>query len=252
MIPYFWINAWGQEDLAFRLANKGYEVVLCNVTDFYFDLAYDKDPKEPGLYWGGFNNTKDAFVSAPFDLFKTTTTTPSGQLIDIDKTFNDRERLQEKNKKNIIGVQAQLWSETIKGDGMLEYYYLPKIIGFSETAWKEREWEFIDDRNSREKEILNSWNIFANSIARKDLPRLHSIFGGFNYRVPQPGAVIENNLLKANSEFPGLEIRYTLDGSDPTTKSTLYEKPVKVTENVKLRCFDSAGNSSRVSLVKYE
>ena len=252
VIPYFWINAWGQEDLAYRLANKGYEVVLCNVTDFYFDLAYDKDPKEPGLYWGGFNNTKDAFASAPFDLFKTTTTTPSGQLIDIDKTFKDRERLQEKNKKNIIGVQAQLWSETIKGDGMLEYYYLPKIIGFSETAWKEREWEFIDDRNSREKEILNSWNIFANSIARKDLPRLYSIFGGFNYRVPPPGAVIENNLLKANSEFPGLEIRYTLDGSDPTTKSTLYEKPVKVTENVKLRCFDSAGNSSRVSLVKYE
>ena len=73
-----------------------------------------------------------------------------------------------------------------------------------------------------------------------------------SYRVPPPGAIIENNLLKANSEFPGLEIRYTLDGSDPTTKSTLYEKPVKVTENVKLRCFDSAGNSSRVSLVKYE
>mgnify|MGYP003316578332 FL=1 len=81
---------------------------------------------------------------------------------------------------------------------------------------------------------------------------MYSIFGGFNYRVPPPGAVIENNLLKANSEFPGLEIRYTLDGSDPTTKSTLYEKPVKVTKNVKLRCFDSAGNSSRVSLVKYE
>ena len=127
VVPYFWINAWGQEDLAYRLANQGYEVVLCNVTDFYFDLAYDKDPKEPGLYWGGFNNTKDAFETAPLDLFKTTTTTPSGQPIDIDNTFKDRERLKEKNKKNIIGVQAQLWSETIKGDGMLEYFYLPKI-----------------------------------------------------------------------------------------------------------------------------
>jgi len=252
VVPYFWINAWGQEDLAYRLANQGYEVVLCNVTDFYFDLAYDKDPKEPGLYWGGFNNTKDAFETAPLDLFKTTTTTPSGQPIDIDNTFKDRERLKEKNKKNIIGVQAQLWSETIKGDGMLEYFYLPKIIGFSETAWKERKWETIDDRRVREKEILKSWNIFANTIARKDLPRLYSIFGGFNYRIPSPGGVIENGLLKANTEFPGLEIRYTLDGVDPTKNSALYEKPFKVTQNVKLRSFDSSGNSSLISLVKYK
>ncbi|MAR35639.1 MAG: beta-N-acetylhexosaminidase [Candidatus Marinimicrobia bacterium] len=252
VIPYFWINAWGQEDLAYRLANHGYEVVLCNVTDFYFDFAYDKDPKEPGLYWGGFNNTKDAFETAPLDLFKTTTTTTSGKPIDVDNTFKDRERLKEKNKKNIIGVQAQLWSETIKGDGMLEYFYLPKIIGFSETAWKERKWETIDDKKSREKEMLKSWNIFANTIARKDLPRLYSIFGGFNYRVPTPGAVIEDDLLKANTEFPGLEIRYTMDGADPTAKSTLYEKPVKVTKNVKLRSFDSAGNSSRISVVKYK
>ena len=252
VIPYFWINAWGQEDLAYRLANQGYEVVLCNVTDFYFDLAYDKDPKEPGLYWGGFNNTKDAFETAPLDLFKTTTTTPSGQPIDINNTFKNRERLKEKNIKNIIGVQAQLWSETIKGDEMLEYFYLPKIIGFSETAWKEREWESIDDKSLREKEMSKSWNIFANTISRRDLPRLFSIFGGFNYRIPSPGAIIENGLLKVNTEFPGLEIRYTMNGSDPTVKSTLYKNPVKMINNVKLRAFDSAGNSSLISSIRYK
>ena len=135
---------------------------------------------------------------------------------------------------------------------MLEYSYLPKIIGFSETAWKERKWEAVDDRQLREEDMLKSWNVFANTIARKDLPRLYSIFGGFNYRIPSPGAVIEDDLLKANTEFPGLEIRYTMDGADPTAKSTLYEKPVKVTKNVKLRSFDSAGNSSRISVVKYK
>ena len=109
-----------------------------HVANFYFDFAYNKDPQEPGLYWGGFNKTRDAYETAPLDLFKTTTTTPSGTPIDIEKTFKDRERLQPENKKNIIGVQAQLWSETIKGDQMLEYYYLPKIIGFAETAWSER------------------------------------------------------------------------------------------------------------------
>ena len=252
VVPYFWVNAWGQEDLAYRLANIGYEVVMCNVTDFYFDLAYDKDPEEPGLYWGGFNKTRDAYETAPLDLFKTTTTTPSGTPIDIEKTFKDRERLQPENKKNIIGVQGQLWSETIKGDQMLEYYYLPKIIGFAETAWSERDWETIANRDEREKETVKAWNVFTNILARKELPRLNSIFGGYHYRIPLPGAVVENGLLKANVEFPGLDLRFTTDGSEPTIESSLFAGPVKVSGTVKIRAFDAVGNSSRTSAIEAE
>ena len=252
VVPYFWVNAWGQEDLAYRLANIGYEVVMCNVTDFYFDLAYDKDPQEPGLYWGGFNKTRDAYETAPLDLFKTTTTTPSGTPIDIEKTFKDRERLLPENKKNIIGVQAQLWSETIKGDQMLEYYYLPKIIGFAETAWSERDWETIANRDEREKETVKAWNVFTNILARKELPRLNSIFGGYHYRIPLPGAVVENGLLKANVEFPGLDLRFTTDGSEPTIESSLFAGPVEVSGTVKIRAFDAVGNSSRTSAIEAE
>ena len=252
VVPYFWVNAWGQEDLAYRLANIGYEVVMCNVTNFYFDLAYDKDPQEPGLYWGGFNKTRDAYETAPLDLFKTTTTTPSGTPIDIEKTFKVKERLHPENKENIIGVQGQLWSETIKGEKMLEYYYLPKIIGFAETAWSERNWETIEDREEREKAILKAWNVFTNILARKELPRLNSIFGGYNYRIPLPGAVVENGLLKANVEFPGLDLRYTTDGSEPTIESSLFTVPIEVSGIVKIRAFDTAGNSSRTSTIEAE
>ena len=252
VVPYFWVNAWGQEDLAYRLANIGYEVVMCNVTDFYFDLAYDKDPQEPGLYWGGFNKTRDAYETAPLDLFKTTTTTPSGTPIDIEKTFKDRERLQPENKKNIIGVQGQLWSETIKGDQMLEYYYLPKIIGFAETAWSERDWETIANRDEREKETVKAWNVFTNILARKELPRLNSIFGGYHYRIPLPGAVVENGLLKANVEFPGLDLRYTTNGSEPTIESSLFTGPVEVSGTVKIRAFNAPGKGSRTSAIEAE
>ena len=102
---------------------------------------------------------------------------------------------------------------------MLEYYFLPKVIGFAETAWSEREWETIVDRDEREKETVKAWNVFTNILARKELPRLNSIFGGYHYRIPLPGAVVENGLLKANVEFPGLDLRYTIDGSEPTIES---------------------------------
>ncbi|RMD76023.1 MAG: beta-N-acetylhexosaminidase, partial [Bacteroidetes bacterium] len=58
MVLFIWNSLWGQQDLGYRLANAGYPVVLCNVTNLYFDLAYDKDPDEPGLYWGGYVNTQ--------------------------------------------------------------------------------------------------------------------------------------------------------------------------------------------------
>ncbi|WP_267873661.1 family 20 glycosylhydrolase [Massilia sp. Se16.2.3] len=67
---YVWNNAWGsgQEDCAFKLANAGYEVVLANAANLYFDLAYAKDPQEPGYYWAGFVDTRQAFLFSPLDL----------------------------------------------------------------------------------------------------------------------------------------------------------------------------------------
>ena len=71
--------------------------------------------------------------------------------------------------------------------------------------------------------------------------RLDQIENGIAYRIPPPGAVIENGLLKANIAYPGLDIRYTTDGSDPTMVSRLYEYPVSVNSSVKLRALGGGG-----------
>src|SRR5438874_513740 len=53
---YVWNNVpgWGAEDLAYRLANGGYDGLLSPVTNYYFDLACNPNPDEMGLDWGGF------------------------------------------------------------------------------------------------------------------------------------------------------------------------------------------------------
>ncbi len=251
VIPYTWNNLFFGQDIAYRLANRGYKVVMCPVSNFYFDLAYDKDPKEPGLYWAGFVRTRDAWTFAPFDIFKTTLQDAMGRPIDIEKETAGLERLKPEARKNILGIQAQLWGETLKGRDMMEYYLLPKLLGFAESAWsKERKWETIENRQNREKAMNAEWNVFAGTIARKDLPRLSYINGGYNHRVPLPGAIIENGVLKANIEFPGLELRYTTDGSEPTMNSTLYEEPVKISGTVMMRTFDASDKGSRAVVVK--
>ncbi|OIN60611.1 family 20 glycosylhydrolase [Arsenicibacter rosenii] len=247
VVPYIWNNLFDY-DLGYRLANGGYPVVLCNVSNFYFDLAYNNDPKEPGLYWAGFVDTRSNWTFAPYDMFKTTFKNSMGKK--LDKEFTGKVRLKPEARKNIIGVEAQLWSETIKGRDMIEYYSLPKLLGFAESAWAPaRPWETIDNPTARERSMAEGWNVFANTIARKDLPRLSRLNGGYTYRLPLPGAVIENGLLKANVEYPGLTIRYTTDGSEPTPQATAYTGPVKVSGTVKLKSFDLANRSSRTAEV---
>ena len=245
VFPYVWNNLGENTDLAYRMANAGYPIIMCNVSNFYFDLAYNKDPREPGLYWAGFVHTRDAWQVAPFDVFKTTTHTSMGRKIDTDIEYAELERLKPGAEQNIVGVEAHLWSETIKGEQMLQHYLLPKLIGFAESAWtKQRNWETVENPENRESLMEKEWNVFANTLARKELPRLKKLFNGFNYRVPTPGAKIEEGLLYANSTFPGLSIRYTTDGTEPGLNSLLYTEPVRVSGKVILKAFDSSGKES--------
>ncbi len=247
VVPYVWNNVF-DVDLGNRLANAGYPVVLCNVTNFYFDMSYNNDPQEPGLYWGGFVDTRDNWAFAPFHMFRTTEETAMGK--PMKEEFVGKEVLKPEARKNVIGIEAQLWCETIKGRDMLEYMVLPKLMGFSESAWApERKWENVADAVSRNKMIQEGWNVFANTIAQRNIPKLRYINGGYNYRLPMPGAIIENGVLKANTEMPGLAIRYTTDGTEPTVNSGLYTQPVKVTSAVKLKAFDLAGSGSRTCTV---
>jgi hexosaminidase len=230
IIPHVWNNIfeYGNMDLAYRIANAGYQLVLCPASNFYLDDAYDKDPKESGAYWSMFANTRNTWTFAPYNMYKTTTHTTYGREIN-ENEYEGLEQLNAEAKKNILGLQAQLWSEEIKGQNMLEYRMFPKMFGFIECTWaKERVWETIENKTERQKVMNSEWNVFANTLAQKELPRLSYLNDGFNYRIPLPGAVIKDGKLLANIEFPGLELRYTTDGAEPDIKSQLYKMPIIV------------------------
>ena len=115
IIPHVWNNIfeYGNMDLAYRIANAGYDLILCPASNFYLDDAYDKDPKESGAYWSMFANTRNTWTFAPYDLYKTTTHTTYGREIEAHE-YEGLEQLKPEAKKNILGLQAQLWSEEIK------------------------------------------------------------------------------------------------------------------------------------------
>jgi len=250
-IPYVWNSLWGAEDLGNRLANAGYPVVLCNVTNFYFDLAYNKDPREPGLYWGGFVDTRDAFEFLPYDLLKSIKTTPNGDPY-TDADIAGKARLTAAGRGNILGLQGQLWSETLKGQDMLEYYYLPKMLGLAERAWYgQPDWGDIANRSERNDAVNAAWNAFANALGKREFARLDRLNGGYGYRLAPPGAKVVDGRLVVNTAYPGMVVRYTTDGSDPTADSPIYAEPLRVDfEIIKISTFDSRGRASLPTVIR--
>ena len=250
--PWVWNNVWGwgAEDLGYRLANAGYPVVLANATNLYFDLAYDNHPEETGYAWAGFVDTRKAWELVPLDLYKSARTDLMGKPIDPATGFAGRARLTAEGRERVRGIQGQLWAENSVSAAVLEYQAFPKLLGLAERAWAAQPaWARVEDTAERRRQEDIAWNEFANRLGQRELPRLDRLDGGVLYRLPPPGAVVRDGLLAANSAFPGLEIRYTTDGSEPVASSALYTGPVAATGTVKLCTFDTRGRSSRSAVV---
>lgn len=255
--PYVWNNVWGggREDNAYKLANAGYEVVMAHASELYLDMSYSKHPQEPGLYWAGFTGTEEPFLFAPFHLLDNAPDTDVMGHPLPEEAFADATRLTAAGREHILGLQGQLWSETLLGAERLEYAAFPHLLPLAERAWAPQpDWAAIEDDEQRGRRQQEAWNAFANRLGRHTLPQLDYMHGGVAYRLPPPGAVLEDGLLKANVAYPGLTIRYTIDGSVPGSSSARYTEPVRLREGqdrVKLRSFDTRGRGSRVVTVEH-
>ena len=250
---YVWNNVlgWGAEDLAYRMANAGYQVVLGPVSNLYFDMAYQNEFNEPGYYWGAYTDVDKAFNFVPFDYFKTATEDRYGNPID-PAIFIGKSRLTDYGKSNILGIQGLIWSETLtNGPASIEYMVFPKLLGLAERAWAPApDYETTKDDALFRQQYAQAWSHFVNQLGKRELPRLDAYAGGFQYRIPAPGAVLRQGTLHANLQLPGLTLRYTTDGSEPGLNSAVYTGPVQVRGTVRVRAFDTRGRGGRVVVVE--
>jgi hexosaminidase len=240
----------GQEDLAYKLANGGYKTVLTCVTNLYFDMANYKSYDEPGYYWGAFLGIDKFFSFIPYDYFKNADVDKNGRPINRN-IFVGKQRLTDYGKTNIIGLQGALWAETVKTPERMDYMIFPKLIGLAERAWaKDPAWATERD-TTKARELYNAdWSKFLNILGKRELPRLAYYNGGYNFRIPKPGVILEDGKYKSNIQFPGMTIRYTTNGKEPNENSPVYEKPIPANGIIKFRAFDAKGHGGNVAEVQ--
>jgi hexosaminidase len=238
----------GQEDLAYRLANGGYKVVLTCVTNLYFDMANYKAFDEPGYYWGAFLGIDKFYSFIPYDYFKNADVDKNGAPINR-ALFIGKQRLTDYGKSNIIGLQGALWAETVRSTDRMDYMIFPRLLALSERAWAaDPAWATEADPVKAKQEYEQAWSGFLNVLGKRELPRLSYYQGGYNYRIPKPGISLQDGKYLSNVEFPGLTIRYTTNGKDPDEKSKLYTGPVSYNGGViKFRAFDPKGRGGNIA-----
>jgi hexosaminidase len=235
---YCWNNAWGggQEDVAYRLANAGYPVVLANAAHLYFDLAPAKNPHEPGYYWAGFVGTRDAFTFCPLDAGAAPGRTPMGAAMDPG-ALAAMTRLDAAGAARIAGLQGQLFGENARTPDRLEYLAAPRLIALAERAWSP------DPRWQDASAVARGWAEFANRLGQRVLPQLDAVLA-YGYRLPPPGVARIDGAIHANVALPGLALHYTVDGSEPTQGSPRYTAPV-FASSLHIATFDTRGRKSR-------
>ncbi len=247
---YIWNNTEGSEDLAYRLANAGYKTVITFVSNFYLDMAQYKTYDEPGYYWGGYTDLEKTYSFIPYDYLKNVKADKEGK--PYDKYFYDSKlRLTDYGKENILGLQCAIWSETLKGSQQLEYMLLPRMTALAERAWaKNPQWATETDATKAADLYNKAWSQYLNIIGTREFPRLDNYGGGYNYRIPFAGAVLKEGKVFANVQFPGLTIRYTTNGEEPTLKSKVYTMPVTEKGMIKFKVFNKTGRSGNITVIE--
>ena len=163
----FWHTGHGQEEYPYQYANDGVPSVLSNMTNTYVDFAYTPDKTERGLSWGGFVDERRSFSLLPYDIYRSVRWDDQGRMRDISDLPDGKTPL--KARENVIGVQAQLWTETVRCFDHVTSYVFPKVCGVFERAWNASpSWE--GTTQSDDPAFLQELDRYYSTVVSHEIP----------------------------------------------------------------------------------
>ena len=108
------VQHWHDPELARRAVAQGAKLVLSPATKTYLDMKYSRS-SPLGLTWAGTTSVRDAYGWDPTTL--------------IDGV----------SERDVVGVEAPLWSETIDTRAGLDHLVFPRLLGVAEIGWSPAE-----------------------------------------------------------------------------------------------------------------
>jgi hexosaminidase len=214
LAPSATVMSWRGTDGGIAAAKAGHDVIMTPGSHCYLDY-YQSDPATEPLAIGGYLTLEKVYSYEPIPT-----------------------ELSATEAKHILGAQGNLWTEYISTPEKLDYMVYPRACALAEVVWSP-----ADKRN---------WSNFSDRM-KVHFPRLDAM--GVNYAKSfyDVTSAYEKGKVQLTCADKTAQIHYTLDGSEPTTRSQRYTAPfaLKSSSTVQTAAFVDGKQVSKVLKVKY-
>ena len=196
------ILGWqGMGTAALKAAEKGHRFIMTPARIMYLIRYQGPQWFEPVTYFGN-NTLKDVFDYEP-----------------VQKDW------KPEYESLLMGIQACMWTEFCNKPEDVDYLLFPRLVAVAEVAWtqpEKKDWA----------SFLQAMDRYNGHIAEKGIVYARSMYNIQHKVTP------ENGGLKLNLECirPDVEIRYTIDGSEPVANSSVYSDSLIVTGTQLIKC----------------
>lgn len=149
LAPNATVMSWRGVTGGIEAAKLGQDVIMTPREPYYFDYYQVNDTINEPLTIGGRgpNTVKDVYTFEPIPA-----------------------ELSEEEKKNILGIQANLWTEYISTPEYAEYMLLPRMTALAEVAWSPK------DQEKNYKEFLIRLTKFKKNYESRELNYAKHVF----------------------------------------------------------------------------
>ena len=196
------VMSWRGESGGIAAAKQHHDVVMTPNSYLYFDYYQSLDKANEPLAIGGYLPLETVYSYEPMP-----------------------KELTADEARHIIGVQANIWTEYMPTFKQMQYMALPRLAALSEVQWSQP--------------ALKDYNSFTNRLT--EFTHLYDRLG-YNYAKHLNNVAIHvdsdnkwREILIHMTTAGNAEIRYTLDGTEPTVNSTLYTGAIVLQKSAKIR-----------------
>jgi hexosaminidase len=204
LAPNATVMSWRGEAGGIEAAKQSHDVIMTpGSAGLYFDHKQSNSTDEP-LTIGGYSNFSKVYAYDPI---------PKELTVD--------------QRKYIIGVQANIWTEYMETPAKVEFMILPRLFSLAEIAWSPVERKdlknFTEERlplhlARLDQSTTNYWVPTADITSSNELIIV----------ADGPGSGSVNYKIDLKSPMPRAKIFYTLDGYRPSENATEYKEAFKV------------------------
>jgi hypothetical protein len=114
-----------------------------------------------------------------------------------------KDGLTDYGKRRVRGLEATLFTETVRDASRIDYLVMPRLLAVAERAWAaDPAWALETDPARAAALHRRAWSGFVNALGQRVLPRLDLEQAGVAYRIAPPGLMLDGERCWSTTSCP--------------------------------------------------